>query len=181
MSNGRSSCHDLAMDASPIPPLDTEAFDAFLDDLDHPVFVVTTTDGAERAGCLVGFGTQASIDPPRLLICLSEANRTATVARRADLLAVHVLAGRDHPLAALFGGETGDEVDKFAALAWHPGLGGVPVLEECLRHVIGRIVGRFPFGDHVGYLLSPLEVAAEGGQDPLTFADVVDVEAGHPA
>jgi flavin reductase (DIM6/NTAB) family NADH-FMN oxidoreductase RutF len=174
------SCHDRRVATSPTP-VDTEAFDAFLDGLDYPVFVVTTTDGEERAGCLVGFTTQSSIDPPRLLVCLSEANRTTAVARGAELLAVHVLDDREHPLAELFGGETGDEVDKFAEVSWHAGPGGVPLLDECPRYVVGRILERVPLGDHIGHLLAPIDLEVEAGGEPLTFEDAADIEAGHPA
>jgi hypothetical protein len=44
--------------------------------LDHPMVVVTTRAGNERAGCLVGFATQVSIGPPRFLVGLSKRNRT---------------------------------------------------------------------------------------------------------
>src|SRR5690348_6276936 len=113
--------------------VDTDRFDAFVDGLDYPMFVVTTAHGGERAGCLVGFTTQASIDPPRMLVCLSVANHTYQVARQAELLAVHVLDKNDHDLAELFGGRTGDEVDKFAKCRWTPGPDGVPLLEDCPR------------------------------------------------
>jgi flavin reductase (DIM6/NTAB) family NADH-FMN oxidoreductase RutF len=156
------------------------AFDEFLAGLDYPVFVVTAAYGAERAGCLVGFATQTSIDPPRLLVCLSEENHTTAVAARADVLAVHVLDDREHPLAERFGGETGDEMDKFAGLDWRPGPDGVPLLGECPRRLVGRILARIPLGDHVGHLLAPLRVEAEP-TSPLTYQDVADVEAGHPA
>ena len=41
--------------------------DQVLSEVDYPVFVVTTVDrdSGERAGCLVGFVTQCSIDPAR--------------------------------------------------------------------------------------------------------------------
>ena len=38
--------------------------------------VVTAAAGDDREGCLVGFATQASIDPPRILVCLSVENAT---------------------------------------------------------------------------------------------------------
>src|SRR4051812_30485281 len=101
--------------------LSTEEFDRFAEVLDYPMFVVTTTDGTERSGCLVGFATQTSIDPPRFLVCLSEKNHTLGVAQRAELLAVHVLDEEQHDLAELFGGETGDRTDKFAEVAWRRG------------------------------------------------------------
>lgn len=160
--------------------LTIEEFDEFVAGLDHPMFVVTAYDGRERAGCLVAFATQTSIRPPRLLVCLSEANRTLAVAAGSAVLGVHVLDRREHPLAELFGGATGDEVDKLARCEWRPGPHGVPLLAEAPRHVVGRVLERIPLGDHVGHLLEPL--AVEGGDaDPLTLSDVEDVEPGHPA
>jgi flavin reductase (DIM6/NTAB) family NADH-FMN oxidoreductase RutF len=160
--------------------LTTEEFDAFVGGLDYPMFVVTTTDGTERSGCLVGFATQTSIDPPRLLVCLSEKNHTLRVARGAERIAVHVLDEDRHDLAALFGGETGDEVDKFARCEWRPGPGGVPLLDGCTSYVVGRILEHRSLGDHVGFLLEPVAVSGQDAE-PLTLDDVDDVDPGHPA
>ena len=90
-------------------------FDSLVGDLDYPMFIVTATAGDDRAGCLIGFATQTSIDPQRFLVCLSRRNRTYRVARRTDLLGVHFVPSEAADLAELFGGATGDEVDKFAA------------------------------------------------------------------
>lgn len=162
-------------------PLSTPEFDAFVGGLDYPMFVVTAYDGAESDGCLVGFATQTSIDPPRLLVCLSRANRTFRVARGSQFLAVHVLGADAHGLAERFGGETGDEVDKLAGVAWEPGPGGVPLLEDLPQRLVGRVLDRLPLGDHVGHLLEPVSVHAGGGEEPLMLGDVEDVEPGHPA
>jgi flavin reductase (DIM6/NTAB) family NADH-FMN oxidoreductase RutF len=164
-------------------PLTTAEFSAFTSGLDYPMFVVTTTDGTERSGCLVGFTTQTSIDPPRFLVCLSDKNHTFRVARGAPLLAVHALAEDQHDLAVLFGGETGDEVDKFARCEWRPGPGGVPLLEECPAHVVGRVLEQHRFGDHVGFHLEPVEAGTgrDEHDETLTLGDVSDVEPGHEA
>jgi flavin reductase (DIM6/NTAB) family NADH-FMN oxidoreductase RutF len=159
-----------------------DTLDPFVGGLDYPMFVVTTaTDGGDRAGCLIGFATQSSIDPPRLLVCLSKANHTYRVARDASLLAVHRLGAGQHELAALFGSTTGDEVDKFARCAWQPGPGGVPLLADSPGRLVGEIVDRFDVGDHVGFLLAPLEVSGSSDGRPLSFSDVQDLEPGHPA
>lgn len=161
--------------------LTTEEFDRFVEGLDYPLFVVTAADRDEADGCLAGFATQTSIDPPRFLVCLSRANRTFRVAAGAAFLAVHVLGADEYGLAERFGGQTGDEVDKLAGLAWHAGPGGVPLLEDLPQRLVGRILERLPLGDHVGHLLEP--VAAQGGEDdpPLMLHDADDIEAGHPA
>src|SRR5690242_15425133 len=92
--------------------------DALLSELDYPMFIVTTAAGGERAGCLVGFASQASIHPARFLVCLSDKNRTYRIARDATHLAVHFVPADRADLAELFGGETGDEVEKLARTAW---------------------------------------------------------------
>ena len=106
-------------------PCTTEPMDAFegiVGDLEYPMFIVTArADDGEPLGCLVGFTTQSSIDPPRFIACLSHNNRTYRRGRDAAVLGVHAVPADAADLAELFGGETGDEVDKFARCAWHEG------------------------------------------------------------
>lgn len=161
--------------------LTTEECDAFVEGLDYPLFVVTAGSAGQADGCLVGFATQASIDPPRFLVCLSRQNRTYRIARGSEFLAVHVLAPDQHDLAERFGGESGDDVDKLATVAWRPGPGGVPLLEQLPRVLVGRVLERFVLGDHVGHLLQPVEVEADGSEPALMLHDADDVEAGHSA
>jgi flavin reductase (DIM6/NTAB) family NADH-FMN oxidoreductase RutF len=147
---------------------------------DSPMVIVTAaaSDG-RRSGCLVGFWTQCSIHPPRLLACISKANHTLPVATAAEVLAVHWLADDDRGLAELFGGETGDEVDKFEHCAWRPGPGDVPVLEGVKGWVAGPVVDRFDVGDHVAFVLDAVSGVAELSADELGFQAVKDLEPGH--
>jgi flavin reductase (DIM6/NTAB) family NADH-FMN oxidoreductase RutF len=151
--------------------------------LDPPMVIVTALapDG-RRSGCLVGFSTQCSIHPPRVLACISKANHTFAVATAAPVLAVHFLGDDDRGLAELFGGETGDEVDKFERCSWRPGPNGVPVLDGVKGWVAGAVAGRFDVGDHVAFVVEAeaggYEEAADG---QLGFQAVKDVEPGHDA
>jgi flavin reductase (DIM6/NTAB) family NADH-FMN oxidoreductase RutF len=153
---------------------------AFTDALDYPMYVVTAAAGGRRSGCLVGFGSQVSIHPARLLVCVSVVNHTHPVAVEAGVLGVHLLDRSQHALAALFGAETGDDVDKFAECGWREGPEGVPVLTDAPRHLVGRVLERYPLGDHTGFLLEPVEVSG-GDLRPLMFSDVEDLDPGHPA
>jgi flavin reductase (DIM6/NTAB) family NADH-FMN oxidoreductase RutF len=159
----------------------TEEFSAFVDGLDYPLYVVTTLHGGERSGCLVGFATQVSIDPPQMLVCISDQNHTHALALAAPLVAVHVLSPHQQALAELFGEETGDRTDKFAQCSWHPGPGGVPVLEDCARHMVGRVLQRVPFADHLGLLLDPMETSVSSRPVAYTLRDAAGIQPGHPA
>ena len=158
-----------------------EAFGALSALLDYPMFVVTAAADGERAGCLVGFSTQCSLDPARVVVFLSRQNRTCRVALNADVLAVHLLEADQRDLADLFGSETGDRVDKFRQCRWTPGLGDVPLLDDCPNRMVGRVVERVDGGDHIGFVLEVVEASATGVGPLLTFQQVRDMEPGHPA
>ena len=113
-------------------------FGTLVSSMDNPLIVVTTAEAGERAGCLVGFHTQSSIDPERYCVWLSKANHTYRVALRSSHLAVHFLTEADLALAALFGTQTGDTVDKFAGLRVTAGAGGAPVLADCPNWLVAR-------------------------------------------
>lgn len=146
--------------------------------LDYPVYVVTTMVDGRRSGCLIGFGTQCSVHPPRFLACLSKKNHTYPVAMRATRLAVHVVDQAQHPLAELFGGETGDEVDKFSRTRWHE-VDGLPILDDCPRWFTGNVIGRVDLGDHMGHLLEPVRVAPGEPHWQLTYQQARDIHPGH--
>jgi riboflavin-specific deaminase-like protein len=165
----------------PDDPRTVDAFNDVMGDLEFPMVVVTATDGRERSGCLVGFHAQCSIDPPRYMVWISKKNHTYRVARGADVLAVHFPAAGQHDVAELFGSRTGDEVDKFASCAWHEGPGGAVIVDAAPRWFVGRITETLDSGDHVGFLLAPLEGEAGSWAGQLGFQEVRDIEPGHGA
>ena len=149
--------------------------------LDYPLFIVTAAEGERREGCVIGFATQCSFHPARFLACLSRENRTYRFALGVDALAVHLVPRARTGLAELFGGETGDDIDKFARCAWHPGPRGLPILDGCTSWFAGAICERLDLGDHVGFLLEPLEVQFAPGEEIVYFQAVKDaIEPGHP-
>ena len=156
----------------------TSSFERLAATLDYPVYVITTAFQNERSGCLIGFATQCSIRPPRFLACISKKNHTLAVARRAATLAVHIVEETNRDIADLFGGETGDEIDKFARVAWHSAH-GVPILDACERWFAGSVLQQIDFGDHVGFLLEPIDTGQSGTDEQLTFQRARDIEPGH--
>ena len=149
--------------------------------LSYPMAIVTTVSGGARAGCLVGFHTQCSIDPARYLVCISVQNRTSDVVSSAGALAVHFLAKGDIELARVFGEETGDEVDKFAQCAWQPGPLALPILRHDGSWLAGPIVERAAVGDHRAVVIDAMHGGGHPPRAQLQFTDVKDLSPGHPA
>lgn len=162
-----------------LPVLDD--IDDVVSDLDYPMLVVTAEAGGDRQGCLVGFAAQCSINPPRFTVWISKKNRTATVARRAKALAVHFLSVANEDLARLFGESSGDQIDKFERCRWHSGAAGAPVLDDCARWFVGRVVSRHDDGDHVAVLLEPVAAQAGPWRGQLGFQMTRHLHPSHDA
>jgi len=156
--------------------------DAFLDRVDYPLYVVTVRAGdAEMSGCLAGFVTQCSIDPPNFLVCVSKENHTFGVAERSSGMALHLLGRDQEALARLFAEETGDRVDKFASVAWRLGRSGAPLIEDVAARLEGRILGHATVGDHEAFVLHAEHTGAGDRAGLLTYHTAPPLRPGHPA
>lgn len=143
--------------------------------LDYPMTVVTVPG----SGCLVGFTTQCSIDPPRWLVGVSKANHTHGPAREASTVVVHVLDRGDEHLAHVFGELSGDDVDKLSLVPWSPGPDGVPVLDDAAAWFAGRVVDRVDLGDHTGLVLDVVACEVRRWDGQLGFQALKDLDPGH--
>ena len=160
--------------------MDRDAFDSLMVSLDSPMAVVTAAAGHERAGCLIGFHAQCSIDPGQHAVWLSKANHTYRVALLATHLGVHLLTEDDRDIAVLFGTVTGDDTDKFAGLTVESGPDGVPLLATCPNRLVVRRVALLDVGgDHVCFVTEPIAAATAGRFRPLRLSAVSDLVAGH--
>lgn len=156
-----------------------------------PLVVVTAAHGNRMDGCVVGFHCQAGMEPPRYAVWLSRVNRTYELAVAASTLAVHfLLMPQDEPLARHFGGHTGDNVDKFAAVDWRRGPGGVPLLQQCSHQLVleRHLLIDTQANDHVCWLGTVVTVAAPGPADDsgveefelLRLQAGEEISPGHP-
>ena len=159
----------------------SRAFSRLTQELDTPMFIATALADEQRAGCLIGFATQVSIHPARFLACISVKNHTDRVAAAAATMGVHVVPDSQRQLAELFGGETGDEVDKFEHCTWHPAPDGTPLLDGCPDRFVGRVLDRLDLGDHTGYLLEPVHADYAGERQQLSTQRAMEINPGHEA
>lgn len=159
-----------------------DAFGALMASLDPPLVVVTTVAEDERAGCLVGFHAQSSIEPERYSVWLSKANHTYRVGLRATRFAVHFLTAADMALARRFGSLTGDDTDKFVGLDVDADETGVPLLAACPRRMsLERIALLDDGGDHVCVTTRVVSAETSGRFTPLRVSAAAHLRPGHDA
>lgn len=167
----RVSAGDPATDLAP-----------FFERVDYPYYVLTARAGDEEmSGCLAGFVTQCSIDPPNFLACISRLNHTLGVAVRSSAMGLHLLGEDQLDMARLFGEQTGDAVDKFDDVDWRIGTTGAPLLTDVSLALEGAILGHFSVGDHEAFLVRAVRAVAGPGRGLLTHRKSPRLHPGHPS
>jgi flavin reductase (DIM6/NTAB) family NADH-FMN oxidoreductase RutF len=160
--------------------MSTDPFETMMASSDPPLIVVTTIAEDERAGCLVGFHAQSSIDPQHYCVWLSKANHTYRVGLRAAHFAVHFLTSADLPIAEQFGTTSGEDTDKFAGIDVDLDEYGVPLLRACPNRLsLERLAMLDDGSDHV-CLTTRVRAAESGGSfEPLRVSSAIHLDPGH--
>jgi flavin reductase (DIM6/NTAB) family NADH-FMN oxidoreductase RutF len=154
---------------------------AFFNRVDFPYYVVTVrSPDSEMAGCLAGFVTQSSVEPPNFLVCISKENHTFGIACRSTSMGLHLLGDAQADVARLFGEETGDRVDKFASCDWRLGSTGAPMLVDSAVSMEGHVIGHFSTGDHEAFLMRGVRAVAGAPPGLLTYRNGPELHPGHP-
>jgi flavin reductase (DIM6/NTAB) family NADH-FMN oxidoreductase RutF len=162
--------------------VEREVFDRVMRGRNPDMLIVTTAVGEQRAGCLVGFHSQCSIEPDRYAVWLSKANHTCQLALRATHFGLHFLRSDHGRLAEIFGTMCGGEVDKFTLAPAHPGPFDVPLIEACRDWVVARRTAFLEEGsDHICFIVEPVEACAGEPSSPLRLHEVAHLTPGHDA
>jgi flavin reductase len=109
-----------------------------------------------------------SLDPPLVLVCVSERCRTHNVIEKARSFSVNVLGEGQEEISRLFAER--ERTGKFDAVGYRDGETGAPILTAALAWLECRVWASYPGGDHtifVGEVLGSGRV--NDGQAPLVF------------
>ncbi|HYH19946.1 MAG TPA: flavin reductase family protein [Azospirillum sp.] len=110
------------------------------------VTVVTTVgEGGQPIGLTVNSFSSVSLEPPLVLWSLVLKSPQLEVFRAARHFAVNILSDAQEALCRQFAAPV---PDRFAGVAWRPGVGGVPVIEGAVAQFECVTETSHPGGDH---------------------------------
>lgn len=131
------------------------------------VTVVTARDADGRLiGLTANSFNSVSLEPPLVLWSLALRAGSMPVFARGSHYAINILAADQVELAERFASKN---VDRFAGVAWRPGLAGAPVLEgaaavfECFNR------SQYEEGDNVIFVGEVEHCTRREGASPLIF------------
>jgi len=130
------------------------------------VAIVTALDGAgQPAGLTVNSFASVSLEPPLVLWSLARTASCMPAFEGCSHFVVNVLAAEQRMLADRFA-TTG--IDRFAGVAWTPGIGGAPLLADCCATFECRSETWHEGGDHLIFV-GRVERFARADLPPLLF------------
>ena len=129
---------------------------------------VVTTKAAD--GTPVGFTansfTSVSLDPPLLLVCLSNTLNCMAAFEQTEHFAVNILASNQQDVSNTFASYDGD---RFQKTPHRVGNNGCPLLDDCSAWFECEIHQRIEAGDHIIYVGRILDYQFEES-DPLGYS-----------
>jgi len=113
------------------------------------VFVVTLKTGQKANAYTAAWVVRVSEEPVMVQAAVWEQNYSYTLAQDCTHFAVHILSNGQQDTALHFGRQSGRDVDKLQGYPSHPGVSGIPILDDCLAYLECEVVFRHRFGDHI--------------------------------
>ncbi len=118
------------------------------------LFIVTAGDGEGRTtGMLASWVMQAAFEPPALTVAVASKRYLHQWLQSSPQLVVHILGESQKEMLKHFGRGFEPDADAFEGLSVTRAACGLPVLEDCLGFLEGRVTDSVNAGDHVIYVV----------------------------
>lgn len=159
-------------------PLDPDAKRATLRMFTYALYVVTTVDGEERGAFTANWLSQASFDPPLVMVSVEADSHSLPIIRSSGRFLINVLESGQRDLAGHFGKKHRHAGDKLADMSHHASETGLPVLDDALSYVVCDVTGEIDAGDSVVVIGEVVEAKVLREGTPLTMAEAGFRHAG---
>lgn len=129
----------------------------------------STPDTLARDGFTATAFLTVSIDPPIILVSVTNASSAAEILKTASSFAVNMLAHDQAELSGAFAKGQSERATLWDSLPWTPGQSGAPLLGGTLGAFEARVRERVPAGDHTLVLGDVIAIHHGTGQETLLY------------
>ena len=111
--------------------------------------------------------SSVSLEPPQILVCISQSADTCEVMLEGKHFAVNILNTSQQDISNQFAGGSSQE-ERFANVPWHEGVSGSPVLDEALATIECKVVQQVLAGTH-WVIIGEVENVTCNSGEPLLY------------
>lgn len=137
--------------------------------LSYGVYVVSALDGTRPTGCIANCLVQITAEPPTFAVSINHDNFTHRCIKNTGMFAVSVLAEDSDPnIIRTFGFKSGENMDKFAAVAF-TNRSGLPVVNDSCGFLVCKVIDTMETSTHTVFLGELIESDVFGDRAPMTY------------
>jgi flavin reductase (DIM6/NTAB) family NADH-FMN oxidoreductase RutF len=150
--------------------MNVDAKQTVLQHFTYGLYALTVKREGDEHGTTATWVSQASFDPPMVVVAVESTSRMIEMIRDAHHFAVSVFHEGQRDVAEKLGRGSAGASPRLKGIKTKPGpVSGAPVLAEALGWVECRVVATLPSGDHTLVLGEVVEAGVEHeGARPLT-------------
>lgn len=137
----------------------------------YGLYAVSVRDGDRVNAFTANWVTQASFEPPMVMVAVENDGRSIAMMRNAGVFAINVYETGQRELAGHFGRRSKTHPDKMGGIAYETGVTGAPLLVEALGHLECAVRAEAPAGDHTVFVGEVVEAKVRRQGTPLTMAE----------
>ncbi len=144
----------------------------------YGLYAVSAADGSEVNAFTANWLSQASFDPPMLMVSVENDSKSLGMIQRSGYFAVNIYASGQRELAGTLGKTAFKVPDKLKGLAYDLSKNGCPLLHDALGWVECHVTGSVPAGDSTVIVGEVINVGLRREGEALTMKEAGFRHAG---
>ena len=137
----------------------------------YGLYVLTARDREGVNAAIVSWLSQASFEPPRLVVALGNDSGIWHRVQAAGTFALSVVGAGQKDLARAFFRPVELEGNTLGGYACHDGATGAPILDDVPAYLECRVVDTLDAGSHTFFLADIVEAGLQNDRAALTLAE----------
>jgi flavin reductase (DIM6/NTAB) family NADH-FMN oxidoreductase RutF len=137
----------------------------------YGLFVLGAADGGKQTAATINWATQASFDPPLVVIGLKKDSSSHAMVKESKAFALSILASGQKAIAGAFFRHVEPVDGKFGSYAFEPGRNQAPIISDAPAAVECEVIGFHEVGDHSVVIGKVTEAHVKREAEPLTMKE----------
>lgn len=144
----------------------------------YGLYAVSCAEGGEVNAFTANWLSQVSFEPPLVAVSIENETKSLPMILRSRKFIINVFRQGDRELAGQLGKSALKHPEKLAQLAYTPGPGGAPILQDALAWVACEVRHTLEVGDSTLVIAEVADVGMQGEGQPLTMNEAGFRHAG---
>jgi flavin reductase (DIM6/NTAB) family NADH-FMN oxidoreductase RutF len=135
----------------------------------YGLYAITVAEGEDYNAFTANWLSQASFEPPMLMLSVENDSHSIDIIRRTKVFLVNIFASGQRELAGQLGRPFARNPQKLDGISYHRGANGCPVLEDALGWLECRVTAEVAAGDSTVFVAEIVDAGELNEGQSLTM------------